>query len=253
MNLLDAYAMGSNLEYISRVCSFEVKVPVKGEKFVVDTLERIHNDLKKYSLSKSTQYEIAEMIKIFKDGYKEKEPLTPKNALKLTEDVKLWADRIVHELYERKVVEVFTDGTLNAKKLISGGESFFVENIWDRLSDISKSDLNDACNCLLIKSWTPAVMISLRASEDCIRKFYMIKTGNDPHGKGWGYILDKLNTIPGIDKTLVGYLNYIREIRNTAGHPDKIFDQREAEGLFHQVVDLITQINLNNLKNPNSL
>lgn len=162
---------------------------------------------------------------------------------KITENVKLWRDRIKNELAERKVVEVFTDGTLNFKKLLLGGKSFFPEDIWDTLSDISKSDLNDACNCLLTRSWTPAVMISLRASEDSIRKFYVFKTESDPQRKGWKNILDELSKIQDINKTLLGYLDYIREIRNTAEHPDEIFDQMEAERVFHQVVNMIIVIN----------
>lgn len=141
------------------------------------------------------------------------------------------------------MIEVFTEGTLNFKKLLEGGISFFPVHVWNNLSEISKSDLDDACMCLLTKSWTPAVMVSLRASEDSIRKFCVFKTGSDPQRKGWKNLLDELSSIKDINKTLLGYLDYIREIRNTAEHPDKVFDQGEAERVFHQVVDMIITIN----------
>lgn len=141
------------------------------------------------------------------------------------------------------MIEVFTEGTLNSKKLLGGGGSFFPKDVWNMLSIIQKSDINDACNCLLTKSWTPSVMISLRAAEDSIRKFYEFKTGNDSKRKGWKNIIDELSNIASINKSLLGYLDYIREIRNTAEHPDEIFDQMEAERVFHQVVNLISVIN----------
>jgi hypothetical protein len=37
-------------------------------------------------------------------------------------------------------------------------------------------------------------------------------------------------------------LHYIREIRNTAEHPDKIFDQMKTERFFHQVINMIIVI-----------
>ena len=241
MNLQQAYIMGERLQYIERTPA--LKAYVKGENFMLDNLIVMLYDLKEFNLSPITQNEIEWMIKKFEEIYEEEKTLTPEDAKKITENVKLWRDRIKNELAERKVVEVFTDGTLNFKKLLLGGKSFFPEDIWDTLSNISKSDLNDACNCLLTRSWTPAVMISLRASEDSIRKFYVFKTENDPQRKGWKNILNELSKIQDINKTLLGYLDYIREIRNTAEHPDEIFDQMEAERVFHQVVNVIIVIN----------
>ena len=241
MNLQQAYAIGVTLEYITRTPA--LKAYVKGDNYIIDNLKRILYYLKEFSLSPITQREIEGMIKKFEDAYEEEKPLTGEDAEMITEKVKLWEDRINNELAERITIEVFTDGTLNFKKLLLGGKSFFPEDIWNTLSDISKSDLKDACNCLLTRSWTPAVMISLRASEDSIRKFYNFKTKNDPQKKGWKNILDELSKIQDINKPLLGYLDYIREIRNTAEHPDEVFDQMEAERVFHQVVNMIIVIN----------
>ena len=241
MDLQQAYFIGWRLQYIKRTPS--LKAYVKGDHYIIDNLRWMLYDLKEFSLSPISQNEIEGITKNLEEAYEEEKPLTDEDAEIITENVKLWHDRIKNELAERIMVEVFTDGTLNFKKLLSGGKSFFPEDIWDTLSGISKSDLNDACNCLLTRSWTPAVMISLRASEDSIRKFYVFKTENDPQRKGWKNILNELSKIQDINKTLLGYLDYIREIRNTAEHPDEIFDQMEAERVFHQVVNMIIVIN----------
>jgi len=174
MDLQQAYFIGWRLQYIKRTPSFS-NLYVKGDKLIIDNLRWMLRDLKEVNLSPITQNEIEGMIKKFEEIYEEEKLLTPEDAEIITEKVKLWHDRINNELAERIAVEVFTDGTLNFKKLLSGGKSFFPEDIWDTLSGISKSDLNDACNCLLTRSWTPAVMISLRASEDSIRKFYVFR------------------------------------------------------------------------------
>ena len=241
MDLQTAYFIGAKLQYIKRTPSLNAFV--KGDGFIIDNLMVILDYLKDCNLSPITQHEIGDIIERFDESYKEKEPLKREDVGMITEKVKLWDDRIKNELIERIMIEVFTEGTLNSKKLLSGGKSFFPEDVWNTLSNISKSDLNDACNCLLTKSWTPAVMISLRASEDSIRKFYNFKTGNDAQRKGWKNLLDELSNIKDINKTLLGYLNYIREIRNTAEHPDEVFDQMEAERVFHQVVNMIIVIN----------
>lgn len=240
MDLFDAYMLGWKLQYLKRAPFMDAYV--KGEHYIIDNLKQLLNNLEEYNISSLTQYEIRELIKKYEEKYDEKEQLDDEDKNELVERLKLWHDRITNELLEREMIEVFTEGTLNFKKLLYGGKTFFSDEVWDLLSDVSKSDLNDACNCLLTRSWTPAVMISLRASEDSIRKLYEFKTGNAHRRKGWKNILDELGNIEGINQTLIGYLNYIREIRNTAEHPDEVFDQMEAERLFHQVVNMITVI-----------
>lgn len=240
MKLTQLYILGTKLQYIKRYPY--IKPWVKGELFLLENLKWIIAILEELNLSLVTQTEIKKLVDRLDKSYDEEQELTKEDEYSLLENVKLWDDRIKNELDDRVTIEVFTEGTLNYKKMIQGGKSFFPEKVWNSLSKISKSDLNDACNCLLTKSWTPAVMISLRASEDYIRYLFKLKTGNDPSILGWKNILDNLEKIPNMDQTLIGYLHYIREMRNTAEHPDEIFDQMEAERVFHQVVNMIIVI-----------
>ncbi len=240
MDLELLYQLGSKLQYIKRCKS--IKPWVKEEGFLLYNLNQLNYILEKLNLSPVTQTEIKKLVERLDKSYDEKQELKSEDEDSIVESVKLWDDRIKNELDERVTIEVFTEGTLNYKKVIQGGKSFFPEEVWTGLSKISKSDLNDTCNCLLTKSWTPAVMISLRASEDCIRHLFKFKTGNDSGTLGWKKILDNLEKIPDINKTLIGYLHYIREMRNTAEHPEEIFDQMEAERVFHLVVNMIIVI-----------
>ncbi|MCX9026173.1 MAG: hypothetical protein OIN85_08785 [Candidatus Methanoperedens sp.] len=239
MELNKIFYIGWKLQYIKRTPMLNASV--KGDNHILDNLKALLDDLKASNLSRPTQKDLEVIIKNF-ELYEEKQALKPKDGEMIVEKVKLWVDRITNELSERKMIEVYTDGTLNFKKLLEGGSSFFEKDVWDMLSPIQQSDINDACNCLLTKSWTPSVMISLRAAEDSIRNFYKYKTGNDSQNKGWKSLLDELSKIKDINKSLLGYLDYVRDIRNTAEHPDEIFAQMEAERVFHQVVNMITVI-----------
>lgn len=236
MNLTTVYSLGNYLQYIRRCPALGVSV--KGENLLIENLIRFLECLEELKISKITQIEIKKILEKFDKTYKEKETLTKEDTTTISDNFKLWNDRIKNELNDITTIEVFTEGALNYKKLLEGAKSFFLEEVWNFLSQIAKSDLNDACNCLLTRSWTPAVMISLRASEDCIRQLYEKQMRKKSGIKGWKDILDELEGIKGMDKTLIGYLNYIRDMRNTAEHPDRIFEQMEAEQVFHQVVNM---------------
>ena len=241
MDLMKVYKLGWDFQFI-RLSKY-THPTVKGDNYLLSALKSSLDILKEYSLSSKTRNEIDKLIIKFEESYNEDDKIKDEDAELLFESVKLWRDRITNELVNIKNIEVFTNGTLNPNKLLDGGKSFFPEEVWEALSDISKSDLNDACNCLLTESWTPAVMISLRAAEDTIRNIHIRKIKGGNPRIGWKRMLDELIDTKGINKTLFGYLNYIREIRNTAEHPDQIFDQMEAERVFHQVVNMIIVIN----------
>lgn len=238
-----AYSVARNLQYIRCIVYFEsYRMPVKGEYSIIETLRIILKYLRDSELSLNTQSEIEQLIEIFEKSYKENEILKPEDIRTIKERIILWEDRIKNELNQRITMEVSTKGNLNYKKLLEGAQSFFSEDVWNTLSELSKKDLDAACKCLLTQSWTPAVMISLRASEGAIRKFYESVTGNESQEMAWKKILDILHK-ENINEILLGYLDYIREIRNEAEHPDRVFKPDEAERVFLQVVDIFSVIN----------
>jgi len=158
---------------------------------------------------------------------------------KLIKMVPIWQDRIERELSNIRVVRLFDGTALNPEKLINGAKSFFSEEIWNLMKGIEKADLDDGCRCISLQAWTPASMITMRAVESVLRSYYQKITGNDPEGKTWGGILGELQNTKSTDKTLIGYLDYLREIRNKLQHPDARFDQFEAEAMFHQAIHIV--------------
>ena len=237
MDMITAYTLGKHLEYLWATTLFKIGVDVKGDKNIIDELEFILDILSDEKLSENTQFEIKRYIEKLNVSFEVNQTVKAEDANILHEHLKIWSDRIQNELKQRKIIDINTSGILNPKKLMEGANGFFCEEVWNKLSNISKSDLNDACNCLLTQSWTPAVMISLRAAEDSLRGYYKFKTGKDLDN--WKQITDELHAKHIIDETILGYFNYIRKLRNTAAHPDSIFEQMEAEGVFHKVVGII--------------
>jgi hypothetical protein len=169
--------------------------------------------------------------------------LTLGDAEAFVNDINHWRETIVSSL-ENNFYTPFQIETalIDKSKLLSGVNSFLSEDILKQLSDNNKNDLNDAIKCILLHLPTPAAMITFRASEDILRLYYEKKTLNSSAGKRWFDIITDLLNTKGIKKPLVDYLNYIRDKRNEAEHPDKVFTQRECEHAFMQVVNLITDV-----------
>lgn len=111
-----------------------------------------------------------------------------------------------------------------------------------KVSATARNDLENAIRCLNCGIATAAAMVSLRASEDAVRKYYELKFGENAGRLSWKEILDRLVGRSDVDKTLLGHLDYIRSKRNEAEHPEKIFKQDEAENTFLTVVNAVKEI-----------
>lgn len=249
MNPDHAYRIGWELKRIQDAP--RLGIDAIGPNSISDILDWYNFMLGLLKVSEKTLREIGSLTKYYGEKYSENMELEDVDIKNLIDKTKIWDDRLRNELSNRKTIEVFKNGTLNSEKLLKGAKEFFPEELWSNLSSICKSDLNDACNCLLTMSWTPTVMISLRAAEDSIRRFYKFKVGKSTQRMGWKNIIDELEKINNINKSIIGYIDYIREVRNQAEHPDQVFDQMEAERVFHQVINVIHVINQEmSLKRP---
>lgn len=183
-------------------------------------------------------------------GYDNEGRLTQEHMELLKDNIMIWDDRIKNELVATPAICLYTEGILNYRRLQGGAGKFFEKETWVRLSDTAREDLDDAAKCLLCKLPTPAAMISLRAVEDVLRRYYKYKTKQNYDRKRWSDILNELlsKNKEGVhkykvNKELLLLLDYIREAeRNAAEHPDKRFEQEEAERMFSEVVKTIIEI-----------
>jgi len=157
----------------------------------------------------------------------------------LIKKIPIWEDRIINVLNKIKVVKLSTDTILNPEKLSFGAESFFDIDIWNKISNLEKDDIKDSCRCISLQAWTPAGMITMRVIESVLRNYYQEQTSNDPTGKMWGQMLTDLKSIPSANQKLVGYFDYLKDIRNALQHPEARLSQFESEDVFHHAIHIL--------------
>ena len=157
----------------------------------------------------------------------------------LIKKLPIWEDRIINELIKIKVVKLSTNTNLNPEKLSLGAKSFFDIKIWDEISNLEKDDLEDGCRCISLQAWTPAGMIIMRVIESVLRNYYQKQTSNNPTGKMWGQMLTDLKSIPSANQKLVGYFEYLKDIRNALQHPEARLSQFESEDVFHHAMNIL--------------
>ena len=116
---------------------------------------------------------------------------------------------------------------------------------WPEIPIISLSDVDEAIRCLSYGAPTASVMMGLRAVEGMVRELHSRITGKEST-KAWAQLIDEveedLKSRGEQPLLLLGYLDYIRDVRNKADHPDKVFTVREAEQIFMHVIYAIQEI-----------
>jgi len=203
------------------------------EKFIEKGNEAV--DLVKQKKDKEEEQSKKDIEKLNK-RLKQIQKVVTENLIKR---IPIWEDRIINELIKIKVVKLSTDTNLNPEKLSLGAETFFDMNIWDKMSNLEKDDLDDGCRCISLQAWTPAGMITMRVIESVLRNYYQNQTSNDPTGKMWGIMLDHLKSISSANQKLVGYFDYLKDIRNALQHPEARLSQFESEDVFHHAIHIL--------------
>lgn len=145
---------------------------------------------------------------------------------------------------ERKLVKTGLDPEELVKLVNKNPCTFFPENIWKKMTDIEKSDFSDASKCLLSGIATPTVMVTLRAAEAVIKNYYESATGKKARKMKLEEVIDNLVPIAAKsgEKKIGGYLHYIRDKRNEAQHPNKVFSFEEAVQTFFQVIGMVSAV-----------
>ena len=245
MNLNQAFWMGNIIRYLKLARSIKPT-----SKDLYTEFAFLEYTLSFVDLDDELEHEISKWVKKLAENYEKDSRITDDEALKLFQDATKWEDLINRLLLERPVLDLIRSGALNQKALLalSEGEpsAFIDEKTWNALSEIEKNDFSNAAKCLVAGIPTPAAMVALRGAEATVKKYYEFKTGDSAEKKMWGPIVRELKRRAKelkIKDIFLGYLDYIRDAkRNFAAHPNKIFDQREAELIFMEVINLVQDI-----------
>ena len=249
MDILDVYELGNMIQFVRLAKHFPALV--RGEACLLPDLRRTHSVLKSEGIGKGILDEMSSWIKKLDKNYPEEgTTMKGKDASDLTEAADKWREVLRKELSNIHVVVVEKQSGLNPNELRKIADQlpseFISSEIWEKLTDIEKSDFSDAARGLLLGTATPSVMVALRGAEAAIRNYYRCKAGKEPEEKTWRQLTKELKDEAAdldIKATFIGYLDYIGDAkRNFAQHPNKIYNLREAVMIFMQVVALVEDI-----------
>jgi hypothetical protein len=138
-----------------------------------------------------------------------------------------------------------TSGVLDYQKLPSQVLDGLLGEVTYSIPQIVKQDLKEAIKCLKLGAPTASVMVGLRAVEGWLRELYC-KLTEKTTKKAWVQLIKEIQNLlseRGIAiEPVVGFLNYVRDVRNTADHPDKSFSQMEAEKVFIAAATAIREL-----------
>jgi hypothetical protein len=250
LELYDAYYLGGSIEYLKNIQEFSeviVKERKKGNILLLDILRQISKDLDEYEISDIIAVNVDFWITKLRREYKAGQKLKESEAKDLSINAEKLDEMLTGELLNRPIIELTGKGALNQQALLETSEgnpsAIFSKKIWKKLPTIAKSDFSDAAKCLLVKASTPATMVALRGLEAIMRDYYCFRTENECGKKALGTVLRELKSLPDAKGGLLGYIDYLRsEKRNLAQHPDRTFNQKEAERIFMEIINAVHDV-----------
>jgi len=231
------YLIASNINILKAYCKLTRNIKEYDAKFVRNVLMEIKKSLKILSIN---GYCILLINRLYNELRSKQTPDT--SLIEKTISTLEELDTIIRKELSSKPIVIFNPkGRLDYARLIKSGLIGLLQDsdLLDKLSNIVSHDLEEALYCLCFERPTAATMVALRAVEAALRQLYLtLKPDAEIEHINWGRILSELEELfrqYNIEaRTLLGYLDHLREIRNRAEHPDKIFNQVEAEdALIH--------------------
>ena len=237
----DVFYIGRYISYLKRsrpkdrVVYDDGSIERDGRGFILFVMKGLYNLLVKHDLARMERKALQSLIRKFEERYGPSNYyLSNEDYSRLSRVIERLDAVLTKEISDRNFSESRpATGLLDYSKLLAEGVSaFFDEEVRRRLPEIVVHDLQESITCLAYGASTAAVMISLRAVEGMLREV-CARMGVDVSRKNWYGLLESLKSeLEGRgrrDVELLGYLDYLRNVRNQADHPDKVFTQREAE------------------------
>jgi len=210
-----------------------------GNVFILGTMNLLRQNLEIYGLAVSEVEPLRNLYVEFINKYTKQyasRKIDAADKYKLDGCIQRIGALVFDELKRKSFFEVSFSGGLNYPELMSKGvvALFNDEKIFEKVPEIAKYDLEEALRCLAYNIPTASAMISLRAVEGALRNYYTKLCGDNRNiRENWKDVLEKVSKLlteqQSENKELVGYLDYIRTVRNRTEHPDTTFTKKEAE------------------------
>lgn len=248
------FYLGGHIVYLSRsgtgdrVVYDDGSIEKDNSGFILFVLKRLDVILHRYGLAEIEQSQLTTLIRDFEAKYAKPEPppldeVDHRQLRTLIERI----EAVVTEALSRRSFAELTplEGILDYKKLLSEGVGGLLGEGFKETPLLVLGDIEEAIKCLSYGAPTASVMMGLRAVEGMVRELHYVITGKKSK-KGWAQLIDEveedLKSKGEQPPLLLGYLDYMRDVRNKADHPDKVFTVREAEQIFMNAIYTVQEI-----------
>lgn len=131
---------------------------------------------------------------------------------------------------------------LQPKTLIEEIEDAFSPDCWNRLSNVTKREIEESGKCLAFERYTAAGFHMLRALETEVRDYIHLLPASMPSNRNLGQYITTLKD-NGAAPNLIAVLDNIRSLdRNPLIHPEHWLGKDEAIGIFNTAQTAIERI-----------
>jgi len=228
-------------------------IPVKGEGGIASPLGAIELIMvrmsEKHPECSDISSEIKSWLAIFNQEYGDPTStvfmkhinLKIDHAKKLERDTTRWFE-IIYKIYEKSNTKLINEKELDEQ----------VVSLSRKLDSKESYDLLDSYYCLTNNIPTPAAMMLYRIAESMVRKYYEFEIGHSPsEGTTMGGMANeiRLKQAKEIEQkkrskpdSLLNYILSQIDDRNLAQHPERRFNQTEAEEVFIFIKKLINDV-----------
>lgn len=245
----EVYVIGKLIQSLRELAPTVQMLDANGRKSqIYDNLSRLEQLLGRYGLAESERANFANLQSEFSRTYNhENRSLAHQDYQRLTTSIERIESSLSLELELREFSEIKSaGGTLDYAKLISEGPVVLMTpGVFQEIPVMVQQDLREAVTSLSYGAPTASAMISLRAVEGMLRQFYAQLVGGE-FTRSWGQLIQEIGPLVkdqgGDAGPLLGYLDYLRTIRNQADHPDRSFSDLEGERILNHAIYTIEEI-----------
>lgn len=159
------------------------------------------------------------------------ETVRGKNKQLLVENVKNWYS-LVLDLIEHNLFSILNEDSI---------EKLFPDDLISKCGANDFKDILDGASCIEYNLPTPGSMILFRAAESESRKYYTRVTSREPPDR-WAELINDLRKDARVSKSIVNYMDYIRDKRNEIDHPGKRYSQEESEAVLQHLSSMLKEM-----------
>ncbi|MFD1601018.1 hypothetical protein ACFSBX_18960 [Halobellus rarus] len=259
LTISDAYKLGQNILYLQFAGEYNYPVGSVESDGILNSLEDIQNRLIATNTSTTVASQIEDVKASIVEQYGRSDPTTnieDEIGSQLSQRASTWSQLMAEELAEETRINIPNAWILDFERLMYEPKLLFETEVWDVMDEQSQRDIAEACRALPVGCATASVMVSMRAVERYLRKWYEYEMDEELERGTWGRVLDDLIEIYISDEdaegrvlqqlssvpSVLSNIYYLKERRDKVSHPDESPTDYDAVVTLFMVVSTISEV-----------